>query len=116
MKTKISIPSVSLGEQFNRIEKMLSQLPMGTSYDISFGTDGTHPPMMKVEIEGEYDNFLQVRKMNTFTVRTDYHEEKDFENLFKWLEQIIEKTINTIPETETKSTPDMSQEEEFLPF
>lgn len=83
------MPCPSLGEQFDRIESILNRLPLGYAYEINFGTDGTQPPEMTVKIQGHYDSFIHDYRMYTRSARTDYHEEKDFENLVAWTRHTV---------------------------
>lgn len=41
-------------ELFDRLESMTNALPVGIGYTISFGTDGTHAPVLTFQIDGDY--------------------------------------------------------------
>lgn len=105
---------LTLGEQFDRIETILSKLPLGYAFEIKYGTNGTQPPEMTVEIQGDYDDFVHDYEVLTRSARTDYHEEKDFENLVAWAQHTLTKILEKQKQTEVPTSSE--SEEEYTPF
>lgn len=87
-------PSISMGERISQVITIISQLPLGFGYEVTWGTDGTQVPVVTVKFNTGCNDFYQgdiVKSISCSENEPDAMWDRMLDDLVKDVSDICEK-------------------------